>query len=147
MKYLAIDYGSKKVGIATSDDDGRMAYPCMVLPNDKKLMEEIKGLCRELKISEIVIGDSVNSDGKPNEIMKAARAFAVTLEDAIDLPIHFEKEWMSSMHARAMHDGKEVVDDSAAALILQRYLDKVNKVYKDEAGESEDDGDETAFEE
>lgn len=141
MKYLCVDYGSKKIGIATSDDDGRMAYPCMVLANDKTVLSEIKALCKELRISEIVIGDSVNSDGKPNPIMKDARQFAVQLEDAVDLPLHFEKEWMSSVHARAMQDGKEVVDDSAAALILQRYLDKANKVYADakEEGDEEEE--------
>lgn len=142
MKYLCIDYGSKKIGIATSDDDGRMAYPCMVLPNDKTVLAEIKALCKELRISEIVMGDSVNSDGKPNPIMKDARQFAVQLEDTIDLPIHFEKEWLSSVHARAMQDGKEVVDDSAAALILQRYLDKANKVYADAKEEQEEEDDE-----
>lgn len=128
MKYLCIDYGKKKVGIATSDDGGEMAFPCMVLENNKVLLIEVKQLCKELKIGAIVIGESVDQNGKPNTIAKDARAFAIQLEDTLDLPLYFEKEWMTSVHARVMQEGKEVVDDSAAALILQRYLDKKNKV-------------------
>lgn len=127
MKYLCIDYGKKKVGIATSDDGGEMAFPCMVLENNKILLIEIRQLCKELKIGTIVMGESLDQNGKPNAIAKDARAFAVQLEDTLDLPLYFEKEWMTSVHARVMQEGKEIVDDSAAALILQRYLDKKNK--------------------
>lgn len=143
MKYLAIDYGKKKLGIATSDDNGEMAFPCMVIDNNKTLLIEVKQLCKELKIEAIVMGESVDQNGKPNPIAKEARQFAVQLEDAIDLPLYFEKEWMTSVHARVMQEGREVVDDSAAALILQRFLDKKNKVVaKDDAGEvdNEEDG-------
>jgi len=143
MKYLAIDYGKKKVGIATSDDGGEMAFPCMVIENNKTLLIEVKQLCKELKIGAIVIGESVDQNGKPNTIAKDARAFAVQLEDLIDLPLYFEKEWMTSVHARAMQEGKEVVDDSAAALILQRYLDRKNKpLAKDDEEVEEDVSDE-----
>jgi putative holliday junction resolvase len=127
MKYLSIDYGAKKVGIATSDDEGRMAYPCMIAQNDKSLMGDIKEIVRAMGIHEIVIGESTDENGKPNDIMKAIRAFAVRLEDELDLPVHFEKEFMTSLEARRFQ-GKHIVDDSAAALILQRYLDRVNKV-------------------
>lgn len=127
MKYLSIDYGAKKVGIATSDDDGRMAYPCMIAQNDKTLMGDIKEIVRAMGINEIVIGESLDENGKPNDIMKDIRAFAVRLENEIDLPVHFEKEFMTSLEARRFQ-GKHIVDDSAAALILQRYLDRVNKV-------------------
>lgn len=127
MKYLSIDYGTKKVGIATSDDEGRMAYPCMIAENNKTLLKDIGELVREMKINEIVIGESLDENGKPNPVMKEVRAFAVTLENTLDIPIHFEKEFMTSLEARRFQ-GKHIVDDSAAALILQRYLDRVNKV-------------------
>lgn len=139
MKYLCIDYGKKKVGIATSDDGGEMAFPCMVLENNKVLIVEIKQLCKELKIGAIVMGESVDENGKPNTIAKDARAFAVQLEDTLDLPLYFEKEWMTSVHARVMQEGKEVVDDSAAALILQRHLDKKNKVVAQDEGIPEEE--------
>lgn len=127
MKYLGIDYGSKRVGIATSDDDGRMAYPCMIASNDKTLMPDIKEIVKSMSIREIVIGESIDQYGKPNEIMKAIKIFAVKLEKELGLPVHFEKEFMTTLEARRFQ-GKHTVDDSAAALILQRYLDRVNKV-------------------
>jgi putative holliday junction resolvase len=141
MKYLSIDYGAKKVGIATSDDEGRMAYPCMIAQNDKTLMPDIKEIVRAMGIREIVIGESLDQYGKPNEIMKSIRAFAVKLEDELDLPVHFEKEFMTSLEARRFQ-GKHIVDDSAAALILQRYLDRVNKVVASDDDSIMDEDDE-----
>ena len=138
MKYLSIDYGTKKVGIATSDDDGLMAYPCMVAPNDKDLIRDIKEIVRAMNINSIVIGESVDENGMPNEVMKKIRSFAVDLENEIDLPIHFEKEFMTSLEARRFQ-GKHIVDDSAAALILQRYLDRVNRVVAKEDAVPEED--------
>jgi putative holliday junction resolvase len=138
MKYLSIDYGSKKVGIATSDDDGRMAYPCMIAQNDKSLMGDIREIVKAMGIHEIVIGESLDENGKPNDIMKEIRAFAVRLEDELDLPVHFEKEFMTSLEARRFQ-GKHIVDDSAAALILQRYLDKVNKVIATDSDDIDED--------
>ena len=141
MTYLGIDYGAKKVGLATSDDEGRMAYPCMIADNDKTLIPDIKEIIRSMKITNIVIGESVDQNGAPNEIMKEIRSFAIKLEDEVDLPIHFEKEFMTSLEARRMQ-GHHTVDDSAAALILQRYLDRFNKVVANDEEEYLDDEEE-----
>jgi putative holliday junction resolvase len=144
MKYLSIDYGTKKIGLATSDEEGRMAFPCMIIENNKDTLKDIKELVKAMEIQEIVIGESVDQSGKPNEVMKEIRAFAVQLEDYVDLPLHFEKEWMTSIEARRFQ-GKHIVDDSAAALILQRYLDRINKPiardeeYDDEEGDDSDE--------
>ena len=146
MKYLGIDYGSKKVGFAQSDDDGQMAFPLMIAPNDKTLLKDTLELIREMKISTVVIGESVDGKGKPNAIAKEARAFAMTIEKAIDVTIVFEKEWYSTTEARKQpgNEGNHEVDDQAAAIVLQRYLDKVNgpKVSDEEDFTGEDDGEE-----
>lgn len=140
MKYLCIDYGKKKVGVAISDDSGEIAFPCMIVENNKNLLIEIRQACKELKIHEIVMGNSLDQNGVPNPIMKDVRAFAVSLENALDLPLHFEKEFMTTIHARASQDGRDVVDDSAAALILQRFLDRKNKpTAKDDIDEDEEE--------
>ena len=141
MKYLSIDYGTKKVGIATSDDEGLMAYPCMISQNDKSLLPDIKEIVKSMNIREIVIGESTDQFGKPNPIMKDIRAFAIRLEDELGLPVHFEKEFMTSLEARRFQ-GKHIVDDSAAALILQRYLDKVNKPVAQEVDITEEEDEE-----
>lgn len=80
MKYLGIDYGSKKVGFAQSDDDGRIAFPLMISPNDKTLMKDTLEIIREMKIGTVVVGESVDGNGKPNAIAKEARKFAMDIE-------------------------------------------------------------------
>jgi putative Holliday junction resolvase len=143
MKYLGIDYGSKKVGFAQSDDEGRLAFPLMIAPNDTQLMKDILELIREMKFATVVIGESVDGNGKPNKIAKDARALGAKIEGAVDVKVVFEKEWYSTVEARKQ-PGKEdshEVDDQAAAIVLQRYLDKVNGpgVADDEVYEEDDD--------
>ncbi len=128
MKYLGIDYGSKKVGFAQSDDEGRMAYPLMISPNDASLLKDTLELIREMKFSTVVIGESVDGKGKSNPIAKEARKFGSSIENGIDVKVFFEKEWYSTVEARKQpgNEGSHNVDDQAAAIVLQRYLDKVN---------------------
>lgn len=128
MKYLGIDYGSKKVGFAQSDDDGRLAFPLMISPNDKSLLKDTIELIREIKINVVVVGESVDGNGKLNAIAKEARQFALQVEDSIDVKVVFEKEWYSTVEARKQpgKEGSHEVDDQAAAIVLQRYLDKIN---------------------
>lgn len=146
MKYLGIDFGSKKVGFAQSDDEGRMAYPLMISPNDDILLKDTLELIREMKYSFVVIGESVDSKGKPNAIAKEARAFGAKIEKAMDIKIVFEKEWFSTVEARKQpgNEDNHNVDDQAAAIVLQRYLDKVNGPgkFSDEVeyDEEEDEG-------
>lgn len=128
MKYLGIDFGSKKVGFAQSDDEGRIAFPLMISPNDAMLLKDTIELVREMKFGVVVIGESVDGNGKPNKIAKDARAFGTQIENAIDVVVKFEKEWYSTVEARKQpgNEGNHEVDDQAAAIVLQRYLDKVN---------------------
>ncbi len=141
MKHLGIDYGTKKVGIALSDDGGMIASPKMILPNTTLLVEQIVQLCGEENVEVIVVGESVQLDGSPNRLMNDIEKFVSHLKKHLDLPIHFEKEWMSSVAAKShlyskgnianeRWSGKEnkkrreAIDDNAAALILQRFLDR-----------------------
>jgi putative holliday junction resolvase len=146
MKYLGIDFGSKKVGFAQSDDEGRMAYPLMIAPNDATLLKDTLELIREMKFSVVVIGESVDTKGKPNPIAKEARAFGAQLENATDIKVVFEKEWYSTVEARKQpgNEGNHNVDDQAAAIVLGRYLDKTNGpgTYE-EVEEGDDDETET----
>lgn len=129
-KFLGIDYGSKRVGVAISDDDGKLAFPRDIFTNDKKLLEKIVQLCDDESVSGVVVGESLDSAGKPNPIMKKVLIFKEKLENEIALPIHFEPEFMTSHHASIGESKGEfrkgAVDASAAALILQRFLDKRN---------------------
>lgn len=147
MKYLGIDFGSKKVGFASSDDDGRLAFPLMISPNDASLLKDTVELIREMKYTGVVIGESLDSKGKPNDIAKKARAFGMEIENAVDVRVVFEKEWFTTVEARKQpgREGDHEVDDSAAALLLQRYLDKANgpTLSADEVFESDEDDEES----
>lgn len=146
MKYLGIDFGSKKVGFAQSDDEGRIAFPLMIAPNDAILLKDTLELIREMKFSIVVIGESVDGKGKANPIAKDARKFGAQIENAIDVKIVFEKEWYSTVEARKQpgNEGNHNVDDQAAAIVLQRYLDKINGpgTYYEDGEVDDDDGDE-----
>ncbi len=136
MKYLGIDFGSKRVGIALSDDGGRIAFPKMVIKNEgvQALIKEIKGFCSAEGVGEIVIGDSRDYKGKPNEIMKHIEPFSIALEESLGLPLHFQLEFMTSFEAarpagkptkgdEQLKGNKDMLDASAAAIILQAFLD------------------------
>lgn len=138
MRYLGIDYGHKKVGLALSDEEGKLAFPFKIIPNDLELTDCVHNICGEENITAIVLGESHDLSGKPNKIMGSIEEFKRNLEAELDLPIYFEKEFMTSMFARggerkernnARKNKKEKggnIDDSAAALILQRFLDRKN---------------------
>ena len=138
MRYLGIDYGSKRVGLALSDEEGLMAFPYKIIKNDLELVDNIHNICGIEEISAIVLGESHDLSGKPNKIMGSIEEFKRNLEEELDLPIYFEKEFMTSIFARGndgkiTHDAMKIkkgkdkkIDDSAAALILQRYLDRKN---------------------
>lgn len=139
MKHLGIDYGSKRVGIALSDDGGTMAFPKAILPNNLDLIESIGRLCRDESISAIVLGESHDLSGAKNKIMGSIEELKRNLEAELELPVYFQAEFMTTIEARgregksqnnARKTSKEKssqADASAAALILQRYLDKKNQ--------------------
>lgn len=144
MKYLGIDYGVKRVGLAISDDGGKIAFPYKVIQNNLELVDAIHNICGEENISAIVLGESLDSSGNKNKVMGSIEELKKNLEIELDLPVDFEKEFMTSVHSgeqkfknifiarkikisSAKASAYQRKDDSkAAALILQRYLDRKN---------------------
>ena len=123
MRYLGIDYGSKRVGLSVSDEDGQFAFPFSVLENSEDLVNEIIEICKENKVSEIVVGKSQDFSFKDNEIMKEINPFVRSLEDKTGLPIHMHPEFLTSLEAKHLQGKNDKSDASAAALILKSYLD------------------------
>ena len=126
MRYLGIDYGTKRVGVAVSDESGMLAFPYAILENDKVLVEKVKEICDKEKIEQIVVGESVDYKGNPNIVMEAIDRFVVGLREATNMQVFQEREFLSTQQARFFQPDKKRVDDSAAAIILQSYLDKKN---------------------
>ncbi len=144
MRFLGIDYGTKRIGLALSDELGHLAFPKEIVLNDVDVLEKIGEILKKEKITEIVIGESVDFSGKLNALSARIESFILELEDKFGIPIYKQKEFLTSVEARKSGKNKKTltqkqthsrlkdkkrghIDASAAALILQRYLDKINK--------------------
>ena len=135
MRYLGVDYGSKRVGIALSDEAGTMGFPFTIIPNTPRLVDELCALIAKENVGAIVMGESRNLAGGENTIARDARVFGEMLPEHAGVPIFFESEVFTSAQARRMPE-KEMksraakrrvdIDASAAALILTSYLSRSN---------------------
>jgi len=123
MKYLGIDYGLKRIGLAISDDSGVFAFPLKVIKNSKNLIVEIRKLCSENEIGGIVVGESKNFKQEENEIMKDIKIFIKDLKEVLHLPISLHPEYLTSAEAERIQGKNDMLDASAAAIILRDYLD------------------------
>ncbi len=124
MRLLGIDYGSKKTGLALSDESGSMAFPHSVVPTDAKLLQTIESLIMKEKVGEIVLGYSLNRDGKPNIVHAAAEELMLDLTLATGLPVHLQPEQYTTQAAMQIQGRTPHIDASAAALILDSYITK-----------------------
>lgn len=124
MRYIGIDYGDT-IGIAFSDEAGVFAFPHASIQSDGKEVNEIARLCAERGVHEIVIGDTRALNGGANRITERSDRFAESLGRATGLSVHREREaWSSVEAARFAPQGDRHNDASAAAIILQRFLDR-----------------------
>ena len=121
---MAIDYGGKRVGIASTDESGKFALPRLVLPNDETLLEKILDFKEKESIEKIIIGESRNLDGSPNLILKDIETFKKALEEK-GIEVIFHPEIFTTMEARQIQGNTDMTDASAAALILKNYIDTV----------------------
>ncbi|MEW6407382.1 MAG: Holliday junction resolvase RuvX [Patescibacteria group bacterium] len=131
MKILAIDYGSKKIGLAISDETQSIALPFLFLENrgDKNLTEEIYRICQKNKVGEIVLGMPKTMAGQEGKQAQRVKKFAKLLKKKVDLSIIFEDERLTSKLAqRFLEKNKKEDDRIAAQILLQDYLDKSQNV-------------------
>ena len=126
MRYLGIDYGTKRIGLAISDEGGTLAFPYAILENSKSSLGEIKTICAHEGVETIIVGESLDYKGEPNIVKKEIDKFIVELRKVLGIPIIEEREFLSTQQARFYQMKRKRVDDSAAAIILQSYLDRKN---------------------
>jgi putative Holliday junction resolvase len=135
MRYLGVDYGTKKIGLALSDESGTMGFPYSIVPNTPRLIDELCTLIAKENVGAVVIGESRNLAGTENPIAKSARAFGDHVAERTGVPVLYESEVFTSAEARRAPE-KEIksravksranVDASAAALILTSYLSRTD---------------------
>ena len=132
MRYLGIDYGEKKTGLALSDEAGTMGFPKGVVATDA-LRDALSALVGAERIDAVIIGESRDLSGNENRVMKGARALADWIAREYGLPVYWEPEVYTSIEARRPPEApqksrkarpKGAIDASAAALILTSYLTK-----------------------
>ena len=131
MRYLAIDYGDKRTGLAICDPAETIASPLTVIEGQKDLIKKINEIVTSEKIEAIVLGLPLNMDDSQGFRAKLVFQFAEKLKAQLQIPIHLQDERLSSFAAEAdlapaeltRKKKKKRLDAVAAAVILQAFLD------------------------
>ncbi len=135
MRVLALDHGTVRVGIAVSDELGMIARPLEFIPAEPwgEFLKRLNQLLIELKAEQIIVGLPRNMDGSSGPAAEKVRAFVAKLRETITLPIRTWDERLTTVQAHRMlreaghssRNQKSKVDASAAAVLLQSYLDNL----------------------
>lgn len=133
MRYLGVDYGTKKIGLALSDEAGTMGFPHATIPNTVKLPTELADLIAREGVGAVVIGESRTLPGGENAVAAEARLLGEALAEAAGVPVYYESEVFTTAEAKRPPEkaaktrkpaSRRGVDASAAALILTSYLSR-----------------------
>ena len=124
MRLMGIDYGSKRIGIAFTDESGSMAFPHGVIPNDTKTLKSIVTLIEEKKVGSVVIGHSLDKEGQANKIHSAVEELITDLTLQTGLPVHLEPEQFSTQQAIRIQGRTSQTDAAAAAIILDSFIQR-----------------------
>lgn len=129
MKILAIDYGTKRVGVAIGDSELKIAKPLCVLKNDKHVLNHIKRLVKEYSIERIVIGNPLKPSGGKSKMSEKVEAFADDLRSEmreVDIILWDErytseetKEYLKGLSPKKK---RELKDKISAFIILRDYM-------------------------
>lgn len=128
MKYLGIDYGEKKIGLAIADLETKIATPYKILIDEADILAKISEIVQEENISKIIIGLPISLKGTMSKQTKLVINFINKLRNNFDLEIIEQDEKFTSIYAQRLLQGtkaKKFDDDVAAMLILQSYLDEL----------------------
>ena len=127
MKLMGIDYGTKRVGVALSDDKAMMAFPHTVLPNDGALLKALNAIIEREKVDEIVIGHSLDRKGGTNAIHEKVEEFIQDCTLHFGLPIKLEPEQYTTQEAVRFQGRTALTDASAASIILNSFITRDKK--------------------
>ena len=135
MRILALDHGTKRIGIAISDELKTIAMPLEFIPAAPfaSLTNRLNQLIRDKEVERILVGMPRNMDGSYGPAALKVQKFVLMLKEAIATPIQIWDERLTSVQAnRFLIEGnvrraerKEKVDKMAAAILLQSYLDSL----------------------
>ena len=133
---LCLDLGKKRIGLAISDVNQKIATPYDVIKEKKfsEVLEIIKNLVKEFDIGSIIVGDPINMDGSLGPKSQSSRSFIANINKDIHIPILLWDERLSTVAAEkslieadiSRKKRSEVIDKIAANIILQNFLDFLN---------------------
>ncbi|NLB63003.1 MAG: Holliday junction resolvase RuvX [Fibrobacter sp.] len=132
-KYLGIDYGDRRVGLALADAEVPIAFPYDTIDREKTdLWHALQEIIDKEKIKTIILGMPYHPDGRKDGKNLDVEAFAQKLKQKTNLPIYYQDESYSSVSAktRTQHLKKRQkrdkgrIDRAAATIILQNWLDE-----------------------
>jgi putative Holliday junction resolvase len=132
-RILGVDFGRVRIGIAVSDELGLLAHPVKTIPASRDAAKQIEEIAREKNVERVVIGLPRHMNGSVGEAAGEVLAFAEKLRKLLPCEVLTWDERLTTMAAhRALRDGgrttrdsRNVVDQVAAQMILQGYLDGV----------------------
>jgi len=124
MKLLAIDFGERRIGLATSDATGTLATPRAVVlrRSDGQAVAEIADLALREEAEALVVGLPHGDDGSESALAPRVRSFVRKLERALALPVVFVNEHLTSREARSRFPPGVPEDAAAAAVLLEDYI-------------------------
>lgn len=122
MRKMGIDYGSKRVGVALTDDKGLMAFPHDTYPNDGQLLKTLVTLIEDKGVTEIIIGYSLGRDGKPNAIHSRIEELIGDLTLHVGIPVFLEPEQYTTQEALRFQGRTDKTDAAAASIILNSFI-------------------------
>ncbi len=132
-RLLGIDLGTKRIGIAISDYNQKIATPLQILDKSKqiKLIDELESIITEYDIKGIIIGNPINMDGTHGKSSQSAKDIAINISNKIDIPVSLWDERLSTVGAFNLSSELDInvskrekdIDKFAAAFILQGALD------------------------
>ena len=134
MRCLGIDFGSSRIGIAVSDDLGMLAHPLETIPNDSEFLSRLQQIVLQKGVSRIVVGIPRNMDGSYGPAAEKAKVFLSQLKSefaGVQLIAWDERlttvEAQRLLHAagRDVKKSRPIIDQVAAQVLLQSYLDSV----------------------
>ncbi|MFM8788694.1 MAG: Holliday junction resolvase RuvX [Chthoniobacterales bacterium] len=131
-RIMAVDLGSVRIGVAVSDELGMLAQPWKTLPGGDKALDAVVSAVGELKPSRVLVGLPRNMDGTYGPAAEHSRAFADQLRARIECAVDLWDERLTTVAAqralqesgRKARDQRGVVDQVAAQILLQSWLDR-----------------------
>jgi len=136
VRYLAIDHGQKRTGLAISDASETLVSPHSVIEtaNEEELLRRISDVLKTEEIDAIVVGLPINMDGTESDRSRKVRQFVLVMQEQTDKPVHLHDERLSSFEAHYLAGDLELtrkkkkkrLDAIAATAILRSFFEQKN---------------------